>query len=272
MLQAALGRLGLSSVRVDWANPDIDWSKFHCAVFRTTWDYFDRFAEFTPWLDRVETQTRLLNLPSTVRWNMDKHYLADLAAKDISIVESTFLEAGGEADLSQILARTGWSNAIVKPCISGGARHTYRLNPDNAESVGATIRPLLAKEAFIVQPFQDDILETGEDTLMVFQGKFSHAIRKTAKAGDFRVQDDFGGTVHDYKATLEQIELAERAFAVCRPLPLYGRVDMVRDNRGRNAIMELELIEPELWLRKHPQSATAFAEAIAGELADRWAI
>lgn len=87
---------------------------------------------------------------------------------------------------------------------------------------------------------------------MLFDGKFSHAIRKLAKPGDFRVQDDHGGTVHDYQPDAEQIEFAEKAMAVCSTLPSYGRVDMVRDNQGKLALMELEMIEPELWLRKHP--------------------
>jgi glutathione synthase/RimK-type ligase-like ATP-grasp enzyme len=125
------------------------------------------------------------------------------------------------------------------------------------------VNRLLAAEAFILQPFQDEIVRTGEDTLMVLNGRYTHAVRKTAKAGDFRVQDDHGGTVHDYEPTGEQRDLAERAMAACRPAPAYGRVDMVRDNEGRMAVMEVELIEPELWLRHHPPAAAVLAEGIA---------
>jgi glutathione synthase/RimK-type ligase-like ATP-grasp enzyme len=88
-----------------------------------------------------------------------------------------------------------------------------------------------------------------------------------AKPGDFRVQDDHGGTVHEYQPTQEQIALAERAVAACRPRPVYGRVDLIRDNDGRLAVMELELIEPELWLRFHPPAAEAFADGIVSFLA-----
>ena len=118
----------------------------------------------------------------------------------------------------------------------------------------------------LVQPFQDDILSIGEDTLMLFAGRFTHAVRKVAKPGDFRVQDDHDGTVHALQTMEEQVALAERAFAACRPLPLYGRVDMGRDNSRRLAIMELELIEPELWLRFHPPAAAHFADGVTASL------
>ncbi|MFO0798690.1 MAG: hypothetical protein U0804_14555 [Gemmataceae bacterium] len=266
LLQAALARRGLTSERVDWADPDVLWSRFRCAVFRTTWDYFDRFSEFSAWLDRVERQTRLCNHGPTVRWNLDKHYLADLDARGVPVVPSRFLERGSTQPLADVLAETGWDEAVVKPCVSGAARHTYRVNRRTAAELQPLLDSLLAAEALLVQPFQADIARTGEDTLMVFDGRFSHAVRKVPKAGDFRVQDDHGGTVHDYEPTAEQVELAERAVATCDPLPVYGRVDLVRDNAGRFALMELELIEPELWLRHHPHAAERFAAGVAAFL------
>ena len=267
LLADALRELDLSAVRVDWSRPDIDWSRFRRAVFRTTWDYFHRFDEFTAWLDRVEGETQLCNEPSIIRWNIDKHYLADLEAKGIAIVPCRFVERGSEAPLPALLAEAGWAEAIVKPCVSGGARHTYRVNRGNAAELEPIVRQLLATESLILQPFQDDILRNGEDTLMVLNGRFTHAVRKMAKAGDFRVQDDHGGTVHDHEPTQAQIELAERAMAACDPAPVYGRVDMVRDNEGRMAVMEVELVEPELWLRHHPPAARAMAAGIAKGMA-----
>jgi len=263
LVQTALERLGLSSIRVAWNSPDVDWSKFRCAVFRTTWDYFERIAEFTAWTERVQRLTRLCNDASTVGWNLDKHYLIDLEARGIPIVTSRFIERGSDANLSDLLNATGWEEAVVKPCISGAARHTYRVDRANAEALQSVVGPLVADESFILQPFIRDVARNGEDTLMVIDGRFTHAVRKLPKAGDFRVQDDHGGTVHDHEPTEEQIELAERTMAVCHPAPSYGRVDMVRDNQGRLAVMELELIEPELWLRNNPSAATALALAIA---------
>lgn len=263
LLRDALARRGITAARVDWADPSVDWSTFGCAVFRTTWDYFDRFAEFTAWLDRAGRETRLCNPVETVRWNVDKHYLADLGAAGVPVVPCRFLERGSGALLADVLREAGWDEAVMKPCVSGAARHTYRVNRATAADHQPTLDALLRDEAMIVQPFQDDIVRTGEDTLMVFGGRFTHAVRKVAKAGDFRVQDDHGGTVHEYRPTAEQIELAERAVAARSRVPAYGRVDMVRGNDGRLAVMELELIEPELWLRVHPPAADAFADAVA---------
>jgi len=262
LLQEALARRGLASLRVDWADPEIDWSRFRCAVFRSTWDYHERFAEFSAWLGRAELATRLCNPASTVRWNADKHYLADLADRGVPVLPSRYLERGSTRTLAGVLEETGWDDAVIKPCVSGAARDTYRVNRESAVECQPLLTALLTQESMMVQPYQADIARTGEDTLMVFGGRYSHAVRKVPKPGDFRVQDDHGGTVHEYRPTDEQIALAERASAVCQPLPVYGRVDMVRDNDGRLAVMELELIEPELWLRYHPKAAERFAECL----------
>lgn len=266
LLQDALAGLGLSSQRVDWSDPGQDWSRFGCAVFRTTWDYFDRFDAFDAWLDRVQPLTRLCNPAATIRWNMDKHYLADLDAAGVPVVRTRFIERGTRVRLQDLLDEAGWDEAVVKPCVSGAARHTYRVDRSNAAALDATIGGLLASEAFLLQPFERGIVEHGEDSLVMLDGRYSHAVRKRAKAGDFRVQDDHGGSVQACRPGAEQIALAERAIAACGCAPAYGRVDMVQVDAGRHAVMELELIEPELWLRLHPPAATAFAAAIAALL------
>ncbi len=266
LLIGALARQGLSAVRVDWARNDVDWSAFRTAVFRTTWDYFDRFAEFMAWLERVEPLTRLCNSAALVRWNLDKHYLRDLAARGVPVVPSRFLERGQPASLADLLAETGWSEAVIKPCVSGAARHTYRVNRSTAAAVQRVIDPLLACESFLLQPFVADVVTTGEDTLVAIAGRVTHGLRKRAKPGDFRVQDDHGGTVHHLEPSVEQVEFAERALAACDEVPTYGRVDLVRLDDGSLAVMELELVEPELWLRLHPPSADAMAAAIAARL------
>ena len=263
LLQSALARHGISSVRIDWASPDVDWSQFRCAVFRTTWDYFERQSEFKAWLNRIRGKTRLCNEAALIDWNMDKHYLADLEAKGIPIVPSKFIERGSTVTLHELLDDSGWDEAILKPCISGAARHTYRLNRESAAHLEPVVRQLLTDESLILQPFQQSVMRDGEDTLMFFNGCVTHAVRKVPKPGDFRVQDDYGGTASPHEPSAAQIEFAQRVIAACQPAPAYGRVDLVRDDHGNLAVMELELIEPELWLRNHPPAATAFADAIA---------
>jgi glutathione synthase/RimK-type ligase-like ATP-grasp enzyme len=262
LVAEALVKRGLSSERVDWSDARVDWAGFRCAVLRTTWDYFHRLVEFESWLDHVQTRTCLINAPRMVRWNLDKHYLQDLQARGVRVVPSVFLERGRRVDLTARLRSLGWPRAVLKPAVSGSARHTHVLEPEHAAGLQPLADRLLREEALILQPFQRDIVERGEVTLVLFEGRFSHAVLKRAKPGDFRVQDDHGGTVHPHAATREEIAFAEAVFAVLDESPLYGRVDLVRDNDGRLAVMELELVEPELWFRMHPPAADAFAAAL----------
>ena len=114
----------------------------------------------------------------------------------------------------------------------------------------------------LIQPFFASILNQGEASLMLVNGHFTHSILKKAKAGDFRVQDDFGGTVHDYKPTEKEINFAEQVLKVCKTKPIYGRVDIVWDNNKNFFLSELDIIEPELWIRNYPKSAEKIAEAV----------
>lgn len=266
LLTLALEKRGISAVRLNWADERVTWSDFDAIVFRTTWDYYERIDEFSAWLKKTASQTKIINSPELVWWNMDKHYLGDLEKSGVSVVPSVFIEKGSKLELSRILNEKGWENAVIKPCISGGAWHTYLIDSHNIAQISTIVEPLLDKHAFLVQPFLEEVRITGEDTLMVFDGEVTHAVRKKPKSGDFRVQDDHGGTVHDHTPLPEQIQLAERAMAACPSRPVYGRVDMVRNSDGIWMVMELEIIEPELWLRFSPEAANNFAEAIQKSL------
>lgn len=266
LLTDALAAHGLAARRVDWSDPSVDWGAFRLAVFRTTWDYFDRLPEFTAWLRRAEREVRFINDARTVWWNLDKHYLGDLERRGVAIVPSLYHEAGSAETLPQLLARSGWPEGVLKPCVSGAARHTYRVNTENAAALQERLAPVLAAEAFIYQPFVHDIQVGGERSLMVLDGVATHAVQKVPKAGDFRVQDDHGGSWSPYLPTDEEIAFAQRAVAAVEPRPQYGRVDIVRGNDGQLQLMELELIEPELWLRSSPEAAARLAAAIAAAL------
>ena len=185
---------------------------------------------------------------------------------------SNFIERGSTVTLHELLDESGWGDAILKPCISGAARHTYRINRESAAPREPVVRQLLTAESLILQPFQQSVMRHRDNTLMFFNGCVTHAVRKVAKPGDFRVQDDYGGTVHPHEPSSAQIEFAQRVLAACRPAPAYGRVDLVRDNHGNLAVMELVLIEPELWLETIPPhrpllltpSPRSFSPGIAG--------
>lgn len=262
LLMDALTAENFKVVRKSWSDPDFDWTTTKFCIFRTTWDYFDRFETFFNWFNATAKKTQFINSELLIRWNLDKHYLADLKAKNINIVETLFIEAGYGDSLTSVFKNSGFHDAILKPAISGAARHTYKLNAGNIGQHEDIYKSLIANEALLLQPFQQEIITHGEVAFMLMGGKFTHAVLKKAKPGDFRVQDDFGGTLHDYHPTSEEILFAEQAIAACPEQPLYARVDMIRDNYGKLAIMELEIIEPELWLRRNPESAIAFAKSV----------
>ncbi|MBN4052108.1 hypothetical protein JYT53_01250, partial [Cytophagaceae bacterium AH-315-L13] len=249
--------------RVDWANPNFDWSSTEVALFRTTWDYFNRFEEFSNWLNEASTKTKLINPAEQIRWNIDKHYLRDLEKKGINITPTVYIEPRETTNLQELHEKNNWNETVLKPAIAGAARHTYRLNLDNLSEYENIFQELISSETMMLQPFQYNVIEQGEVAYMLFGGKFTHAVLKVAKPGDFRVQDDFGGTVHQYDPTNEEIEFAEQAVLACDPLPAYARVDVIRNNNKQLAVTELELIEPELWFRFHPPAADKLAETVA---------
>jgi glutathione synthase/RimK-type ligase-like ATP-grasp enzyme len=265
-VMAALRESGLRVIRVDWSRPDFDWSSTRLAVFRTTWDYFNRYAEFDAWLERVHTQTRLLNPYQLVRWNLNKRYLLDLQDRGVPIVPTQYVPCGDAFRLTEALAHWQVPEIIIKPCIAGTARHTYRVTPDNLSQHQLIFDGLIAEEDMLVQPFLPSVLERGEVSVLVFNGQCSHAVLKRAQKGDFRVQDDFGGTVHAHEMTDAERDLALQAVSACTPAPAYARVDMMYDCTGQPVIGELEMIEPELFFRFRPEAAVDLAEAIVNAL------
>jgi glutathione synthase/RimK-type ligase-like ATP-grasp enzyme len=262
LVQNALGKLGLRVARLSWDDKNFDWSTTKTILFRTTWDYFYRFEEFSKWLTQVSKLTMLLNSEAIIRWNIDKHYLLDLKQNGVHIAESYFIEQSASTTLKELHNKLSWNETVLKPCVSGSARHTYKLNLNTIEEHETIFNKLIANEAMMLQPFQKNIVEKGEISMMVFNGKFTHAVLKKAKQGDFRVQDDFGGSVHNYSPKQEEILFAENTVKACKELPIYARVDIFTDNNSNLALAELELIEPELWFRHHPKAATILAKAI----------
>ncbi|MBK7391536.1 MAG: hypothetical protein IPI23_21420 [Bacteroidetes bacterium] len=262
LVSEALIKKGLKVTRTTWDDPDFDWTSTRFAMFRTTWDYFDRFEEFDKWITTTATRTNFINPVPLIRWNIDKHYLADLKLKGINIPPTIFIEPGSEKTLRDLIKNVSWEKFILKPAISGAARHTYLFDESNVSELESVFKELIAKESMLLQEYQYQITERGEVALMVMGGKFTHAVLKKAKAGDFRVQDDFGGTVHDYIPDKNMIIFAEKIVKTCPIIPAYARVDLIWSDTNELLLSELELIEPELWFRKFPAAADVLAEAI----------
>lgn len=262
LLKSAFEAQGLKVDITYWDNPSYEWQQTKSVLFRTVWDYFERFDEFWDWLEQVKTKTRLINSYELIKWNIDKHYLRDLKNNGIQVVPTYFADRGNNISLQEIANLNDWKHIVIKPAISASAFNTYKITNDEIEQKEQLFHELLQTHDMLVQPFFPTISELGEASLMVFGGKFTHAILKKAKAGDFRVQDDFGGTVHDYNPTQEEIKFAEKVFQSCTSLPIYGRVDIVWDSNKHIYLSELEIIEPELWIRNRPESANKIAEAV----------
>ena len=262
LLRSALEQKGLRVHRIDWTNNEFDWTTTKFVLFRAVWDYTRRYEEFLIFLNVVSTKTTFINSLETIRWNLDKHYLRDLHNRGINIPQTIYIEKGDRLTLRELHEKNNLSETILKPTMSAGARHTYRLNNANRSEHETIFQQLIANEAMMLQPFLHSIMDNGEITLVIIGGKYTHAILKRAKSGDFRVQDDFGGTVHSYTPTREEIAFAEHVVSVCSPIPAYARVDMISDNNGNLAVSELELIEPELWFRFEPTAAIALSENV----------
>jgi glutathione synthase/RimK-type ligase-like ATP-grasp enzyme len=262
LVMDGLEEFNLKTIKKDWNDTNFNWSSTKSAIFRSTWDYFDQFFNFRNWLDIVKDQCYLINPYGQINWNLDKHYLLDLQKLDLPIVESIFVSKKTQLNLKTISKTKNWKDIVIKPTISGAARHTYHLKNDEIKNFQDKWLSLTNNEDFMVQEFQKNILSLGEIAVMLFGGEYSHSVLKKAKKGDFRVQDDFGGSVEKINPSLEIIKLAEKTVKSLKTIPLYARVDIIFDNINKPVISELELIEPELWFRFKEESAYKLAEIV----------
>lgn len=262
LLVAELAERGIDTLVTTW-DADLDWAQFPLVVLRSPWDYFERLNEFLAWAARIAAQTKLINPFPVIDWNCHKRYLRELGQIGLPVVPTLWLDQGCR-DSATRLAATPWPQVVIKPAVSIGAINTLRCGHDDPASRDH-IAALLADGDVMIQPFLPAIASEGEISLIFFAGAFSHAIRKVPQAGDYRVQDMYGGSVHPHLPSAEEIALATSALRHT-PLPTtYARVDLVR-HEGQLVIMELELIEPELFLPAAPGAAGRYAAALQAQL------
>ena len=253
----ALRAAGLEVVAQTWTDPDAG-QGVDIVLPLVVWGYHARARQWHELLDRLEAErARVLNPVALLRWNSDKSYLAELAEQGIATVPTQAVDALADANLADARIRFGTTELVIKPPVSAGADGTFRLGPNDA------VPAAVAGRRMLIQPFQHSIVGQGELSLMIFNGAFSHAVIKRAKPGDFRVQPSLGGTEIQVEAPPEAIALAHAALAAAPTAAVYARVDMIADATGAWQIMELELIEPALFLHRAPGSAERFGAAIA---------
>jgi hypothetical protein len=257
-----LAGLGIRAEPAVWCDPAYNWTACDKVVIRSCWDYHLRINEFLKWIASLEGRNvSLWNRPATIRWNADKTYLRELETKGISIVPTLWFEPEPAISLAEELRKAGWDKAVIKPCISATAHRTKLIRTEHANEAQDLFDDLRSGPGVMVQKFMDAILSEGEWSLMFFAGEFSHAVLKTPKSGDFRVQHDFGGKERIAQPPTFVLQAATGVVSSVGET-LYARVDGVVDGNNFH-LMELELIEPALFLRESPGAAGKLAAAIA---------
>lgn len=264
-LLGELWRIGIRAEPAVWDDPAVDWKRFDAAVIRSAWDYHLSQAAFAAWIGRLEALgIALWNPPAVIRANADKSYLKELEAAGVLTPPTAWLKRGTTETLDALLAARGWDEAVVKPVISAGAYRTHRVKRGR-EGGQAALDEVLAHSDAMVQPFLPEIVEEGEWSFVFLGGEFSHAVLKSPARGDFRVQEEHGGeSVRREPPTALLAQARDALIAGPRPC-LYARVDGVRRG-GDLLVVELELIEPSLYLRFCPTAARMLAEAIKARL------
>jgi hypothetical protein len=259
LLLGPLRDLGIEASPVVWSDDVPDPTRLELVVLRSTWDYHHRRDAFLRWIERVGRATALSNDPSTVRWNHDKHYLADLAARGLPVVPTVW---GSEIDSpTATMRQRGWARAVLKPCVSASGEGASVLSESEPLAAEQSFRSLRARGEVMLQPFLDGTLVPGERSLVYLDGRYSHAVVRAPKFHD-------GPSIVEGTPVLPsapELAVGERTVASIEPRPLYARVDLVPVD-GAPHLMELELIEPLLYLGAHHDAPQRFAQAIAGRL------
>ena len=253
----ALAAGGAEVTPIAWTQAG-DLSDFDLVTPLVVWGYHVDYSRWLDLLDRAEhNHWPMVNSPALLRWNGDKAYLAELAERGVSTVPTLAVEACCDADLEEARRRFASDWLVIKPPVSASAMGTHRLGPNDDLPDDSRGR------AMIVQPLIEEIATTGEFSLMLFDGEFSHAVVKRPKAGDFRVQEYHGGVTLPCRVPpTGAVGLAQAALAAAPAHAAYARVDVVPDDQGTLRIMELELIEPSLFLDHAPDAGAAFTRSI----------
>jgi len=266
LLVAALADIGIASEPAVWSDASIDWTSFDALIMRSPWDYFGRVAEFRAWLDaRIAERALLCNSREIIEWNFDKRYLQDLARAGVALVPTICIAENDKADIAALARARGWDEIVVKPTIAGGGYRIHRFRLEEFDRYAANIAKTLEDRGVLVQPFLPEIQSGGELSLLFFDGVYSHAVRKRPKAGDYRVQFQFGGSDENVQVSEELVAQACICIAHAPAPPVYARVDgVVRD--GSFLLVELEIFEPLMFLSRHPEAPARFARAIEKRL------
>jgi glutathione synthase/RimK-type ligase-like ATP-grasp enzyme len=267
-LWEALTARGVNFERPDWEDEDVDWGSFDVVVVRTTWTYHRARERFLRWVEEVAAVTTLHNSKEIIAWSSEKSYLKDLDVAGVPVAPTEWFERGETVDLARVMHERGWKSGFIKPLVGAVASDTHRLRlgEDSVLEAEAFLNACLIDQAMMLQPYLPRVETEGEISVMLIDGEPTHSVQKLAVGGDYRVQDEHGGTDHLVCLDPSLVALSQRALSVApgEERPLYARVDFLFDDEGAAVLNELELIEPMLFFQHRPEAAAVFAEAILG--------
>lgn len=262
-LLGALAERGLEGRPVVWSDPDVDWAGFDLVVIRSTWDYtLGKRDAYLGWAERVAEVTTVRNPVEVLRWNTHKGYLLELEERGVPTVPTAFLGAGDRVDLGALVADRHWGDVVVKPCVSAGARDTFRVPAGAAATHQDRFDELVGRTDVMVQPFLRAVATTGEASIIHLGGSYSHAARKVPASGEWRVQESFGGRNEPWDPPAEVRDLAAWILEATGHEYLYARVDLLPDDDGVWQLTELEVTEPSVYLSVVEGAAARFAAEI----------
>jgi glutathione synthase/RimK-type ligase-like ATP-grasp enzyme len=260
---APMAELGWEVEMLPWRR-DVDWNDYDLVYICTPWDYQHDVEAFLGVLEAIErSSARLVNSLDLVRWNLEKTYLRELEMRGADIVPSIFFDCFDAHRVAACFSAHNTARIVVKPVVGANSDHIFVLTEPLPDDVVENLERTYERRPFFVQPFIDSVQSEGEYSLFFFGGDYSHAILKRPRPGDFRTQEEHGADILSIDAPPALIATARSVLGVVSPQPAYVRADFVRDTGTRFRLMELELIEPSLYFRTDPGSASRFATALA---------
>lgn len=265
-----LSKLGWQVSTVSWRQTQRPWSDFDLVVIRSTWDYWNDVPGFLDTLEHINRETLLANRLDLVRWNLAKTYMRDLRQKGIGIVPTLWANTLPVDFFSTFQSRLGAKEIVVKPVVGANGEDAFRVSKDDTAERHQSIAARFLKRDCMIQPFMPNILNEGEYSLFFFGGIYSHAILKIPAKSEFRSQEEHGAEIRAILPEEKLLLRAGQAMDLISPSPLYARIDYIR-HEDDFLVMELELIEPSLYLRADPLAPGRFAASIDQYVTqDRW--
>lgn len=245
-----------------WNNKETVWSQYDYLLFRSTWDYYLDIRSFEQWLDTIEKAgIRTINPIQTIRWNSHKFYLSELRDKGVLLIPSVFVRNADKVKINNAIP-DDWSRFVIKPAISAGSYLTKVFNRTEKESRDIDeYWELLKVRDVIIQEYFEEVENDGEYSFIFFNGNFSHAVQKIPSSNDFRVQSQFGGKYQKISPPDELIQEAEKILTKVSHPWMYARVDGIIRNECFH-LMELELIEPDLYFDYEPEATERFVRSL----------